>query len=347
MKNTLFRGLSVIMLVGLLLSACGGGAPATEKPVIEQPAVEATEPTAVATEAPVISGGILTLGIPIEPETLDPGDAVYVQEQFILMNLFDSLLSMATDGSLHPALATAWEPNADYTEFTFTLREDVTFHDGTPLKAGAVKASFDHIISDAVLESGGKSLLQDHQYVETVEVDDYTVTIKFADSYPTFLRDAARQWLSISSPAALEKYGQDYGRNPVGTGPFKLVQWDAQSQIVLERNPDYAWAAEIGRWNPNLYFDLSGSTLIKLQENYQAFKSIFWWSSVVSPHTPKSGTSAFEKVVFGSDIFGGEIEEFDREIERYVKMLDTCGVGQGAQANIFGGTLRKILDGKK
>jgi predicted TIM-barrel fold metal-dependent hydrolase len=108
-------------------------------------------------------------------------------------------------------------------------------------------------------------------------------------------------------------------------------------------NPDYAWAAEIGRWNPNLYFDLSGSTLIKLQENYQAFKSIFWWSSVVSPHTPKSGVSAFEKVVFGSDIFGGEIEEFDREIERYRKMLDTCGVGQDAQANIFGGTLRKLL----
>ena len=112
-------------------------------------------------------------------------------------------------------------------------------------------------------------------------------------------------------------------------------------------NPDYAWAAEIGRWNPNLYFDLSGSTLIKLQENYQVFKSIFWWSSVVSPHTPKSGVSAFEKVVFGSDIFGGEIEEFDREIDRYKKMLDACGVGHEAQANIFGGTLRRILEGKK
>jgi uncharacterized protein len=112
-------------------------------------------------------------------------------------------------------------------------------------------------------------------------------------------------------------------------------------------NPDYAWAAEIGRWNPNLYFDLSGSTLIKLQENYQAFKSIFWWSNVVSPHTPKGGPSAFEKVVFGSDIFGGEIEEFDREIDRYRKMLEACGVGQDAQANIFGGTLRRVLDAKQ
>jgi hypothetical protein len=108
-------------------------------------------------------------------------------------------------------------------------------------------------------------------------------------------------------------------------------------------NPDYAWAAEIGRWNPNIFFDLSGSTLIKTQENYQVFKSIFWWSSVVSPHTPKGGPSAFEKVIFASDVFGGEIEEFDRSVERYKKMLDACGVGQDAQANIFGGTMRKIL----
>jgi hypothetical protein len=112
-------------------------------------------------------------------------------------------------------------------------------------------------------------------------------------------------------------------------------------------NPDYAWAAEIARWNPNLYFDLSGSTLIKLQENYQIFKSIFWWSNIASPHTPKSSVSAFEKVVFGSDIFGGEIEEFDRELERYQKMLSACGVSPEAQANIFGGTLRRILAASK
>lgn len=245
MKSTfLLKGLSVILLIGLLLTACGGNAPATEKPSVEEPTVPATEAPAEATEAPVVSGGILTIGIPVEPETLDPGDAVYVQEQFILMSLFDSLLSMASDGSLHPGLASAWEPNADYSEFTFTLRQDVTFHDGTPFKADAVKASFDHIVSDAVLESGGKSLLQDHSYVETVVVDDYTVTVKFGASYPLFLRDAARQWLSISSPAALEKSGTEYGRNPVGTGPFKFVQWDAQSQIVIERNPDYKWSPE-------------------------------------------------------------------------------------------------------
>ena len=109
-------------------------------------------------------------------------------------------------------------------------------------------------------------------------------------------------------------------------------------------NPDYSWAGEIGRWNPNLYFDVSGSTLIKKQEDYGFFKSIFWWTSVASPHTPKSSATAFEKLVFGSDVFEGELDEFDRELERYHRMLDQCGVSAAAQANIFGGTLWHILN---
>jgi len=112
-------------------------------------------------------------------------------------------------------------------------------------------------------------------------------------------------------------------------------------------NPDYAWAAEISRWNPNLYFDLSGSSLIKKQDDPTFWKSIFWWAGVVSPHTPAGGPHAFEKLVFASDVFNGEIEEFDRELERYHKMLDACGVPKAAQDNIFGGTIWKILSAQK
>ena len=111
-------------------------------------------------------------------------------------------------------------------------------------------------------------------------------------------------------------------------------------------NPDYQWAGEIARWNPNLFFDLSGSTLIKKQEDLQFFKSIFWWSSVASPHTPKGQGSAFEKVIFGSDVFGGELDEFDQSLERYQRMLDACGVSKEAQANVFGGTLWRLLNSR-
>jgi hypothetical protein len=112
-------------------------------------------------------------------------------------------------------------------------------------------------------------------------------------------------------------------------------------------NPDYAWAAEVTRWNPNLYFDLSGSSLIKKQDDPTFWKSIFWWSGVVSPHTPANAPNAFERLVFGSDVFNGEIEEFDREIERYHKMLDACGVPKASQEMIFAGTMWKILNAQK
>ena len=109
-------------------------------------------------------------------------------------------------------------------------------------------------------------------------------------------------------------------------------------------NPDYAWAGEVARWNPNVYFDISGSTLMKKQSDYKFFESIFWWSAAVSPHTPKTFESAFEKVVFGSDVFNGELDEFDRTLKRYHDMLDACNVSPESQAKIFGGTLWRILN---
>jgi uncharacterized protein len=109
-------------------------------------------------------------------------------------------------------------------------------------------------------------------------------------------------------------------------------------------NPDYAEAAEIARWSPNLYFDLSGSSLIKKRDDYAFFRSIFWWSGVVSPHTPATEHDAFEKLVFGSDEFFGELGEFDAGQARYHEMLDACHVPANVQAMIFSGTMWHILE---
>jgi hypothetical protein len=112
-------------------------------------------------------------------------------------------------------------------------------------------------------------------------------------------------------------------------------------------NPDYAEAGEIGRWDPNLYFDASGTTLIKKKDDYGFFRSIFWWTGVASPHTPASGASAFEKLVFGSDVFGGDVQEFDLALARYHAILDTCDVPQSAQEMIFSGTMWRILQAQE
>ena len=112
-------------------------------------------------------------------------------------------------------------------------------------------------------------------------------------------------------------------------------------------NPDYAASAEVARWDPSLYFDLSGYSLIRKQDDYSFFRSIFWWSGVVSPHTPDTNTSTFTKLLFGSDVFHGDIGEFDRELARYHKMLDACAVPQKDQEMIFSGTMRQILQRQK
>jgi len=254
----LFNSIGILVAFSMLLVACGQPA-ATPQATSAAPQPTVTPqvtntPASTNTPSPV-SGGVLTIGLGSEPNTLDPGAAVYVQEQFVLISLFDSLLSVAPDASLHPGLALSWQPNTDYTEFTFKLRQNVKFSDGTSFTAAAVKASFDHIMSKDILESGGKTLLTDHKYLETDVIDDYDVVVKFSASYPTFLNDAGRQWLSISSPTALAKYGTDYGRHPVGTGPFMFVKWDAQSQIVLERNPAYNWAPENASHQGPAYLD--------------------------------------------------------------------------------------------
>ncbi len=108
-------------------------------------------------------------------------------------------------------------------------------------------------------------------------------------------------------------------------------------------NPDYAEAAEVARWSPNLYFDVSGSTLIKKRDDYGFFRSVFWWSGVVSPHTPAGGPDAFEKLVYGSDTFRGELGEFEESHARYRAMLDACKVPPNVQQMIFAGTMWRIL----
>jgi hypothetical protein len=112
-------------------------------------------------------------------------------------------------------------------------------------------------------------------------------------------------------------------------------------------NPDYAEAAEVARWNPNLYIDLSGTSLIKKKDDYRFFRSLFWWTGTVSPHTPLSSSNAFEKLVFASDVFSGDVEEFDNSLARYHKMLDACEVPPNAQAMIFSGTMWRILQAQQ
>ena len=121
---------------------------------------------------------------------------------------------------------------------------------------------------------------------------------------------------------------------------LSITEWQPIHGVIPPLNAA-EWQEEFQR-----YQQIPQYTELNKGMSIEAFKSIFWWSGITSPHSPKGGPSAFEKIVFGSDVFGGEMEEFDRELERYHKMLDACGVSAEAQANIFAGTLWHILNRK-
>src|SRR5699024_419505 len=125
----------------------------------------------------------------------------------------------------------------------FHLRHDVKFQDGTPFDAAAVKFTFDRMLDkDNEYHDTGPFPLA-HVYFGDIDstevVDDYTVRFHLKEPYAPFLSNLAYPTGLIVSPAAVKKYGQDYGRHPVGTGPFQFVQWDSNRKVVVERNPDY------------------------------------------------------------------------------------------------------------
>ncbi len=106
-------------------------------------------------------------------------------------------------------------------------------------------------------------------------------------------------------------------------------------------NPEYEWAAEIARWNPNVFFDLSGSSLKKLSGRLSDVSKYFWWSNTdEGTETPNNDTSAFTKLVFGSDTGPKDVEHV---VNQYRAMFDACGVPEHARKLIMGGTLAKIL----
>ena len=107
-------------------------------------------------------------------------------------------------------------------------------------------------------------------------------------------------------------------------------------------NPEYEWAAEVARWNPNLFFDLSGSTLTKMSGRLGEFKNIFWWSGQEEwkTQTPANDPSAFIKLVFGSD---SGLDGIAQLVNQYRALLKACDVPASTQQMILGGTLASIL----
>ncbi|TCP61660.1 peptide/nickel transport system substrate-binding protein [Rhodovulum bhavnagarense] len=193
--------------------------------------------------------GVLIVGQIAEPKSLDPAAVTAVNDFRILVNVYEGLVRYEP-GTLEvaPALATDWAISEEGTEYTFTLREGVTFHDGTPFNAETVKFNFDRMLNEdhPYHDTGPFPLAFFFSAIAKTEVlDELTVKFTLNAPYAPFLSNLAYPTGLMVSPAAVEQHGADFGRNPAGTGPFTFVEWRSNEAVVIEKNPDY-WGDPAG-----------------------------------------------------------------------------------------------------
>lgn len=231
MRNELRLALSVLCL-WLLLPGCG------KRNVEPSPSQ-----TAAAAKGQPRSGGELVFGFDgatLSQFELDPHKSAFAPHSRVIRSVFDSLVVLLPEHRVGPWLAKAWEISPDGRRYTFHLRDDVKFHDGTRLDAAAVKFNFDRIKEP---KNALYALADIGSYESSKVIDDFTVEVTLAEPYSALLANLSKASLGIVSPAAVQKYGDEFPRHPVGTGPFRFKSMTPGTEIALERNSDYVWSA--------------------------------------------------------------------------------------------------------
>ena len=266
--------LPLLILIALLVAACGGGAapeaagptkeaaPAQEeaKAVTEEPAQEeAQAPTEEAANAPTeeaVSTGKRVLRITFSwPNRIDPAVGNDYVGSTSLANLYDSLIFPNAQGGVDPWLAESWDVSDDGSTYTFHLRQGVKFHDGSDLKASDVVYSFNRL---KTIGEGYAYLVVTPDVESVKAVDDATVEIKLTKPSALFLPSLVR--LYVASEALVRQntkpdgpYGEDgdYGKewlqtNDAGSGPYKVKEFPLEQYLLMEKFSDW-W----GEFNPN------------------------------------------------------------------------------------------------
>lgn len=232
------RSLAVLATAALVAVACGGGDPVD----VDDPAGEDAPDDADAepTEGSEATGGTLIAAIGGDPDQLDPHTTSSSFAFTVLENVYDTLVRPGDDLTMEPALAEEWTTSDDLLTWTFTLREGVTFHDGSELTADDVVASFERIADE-----GANAFRLDA--VESFEAtDDLTVTMRLNRPAPNLLEQIGPfKGMAIAPAEAIE--AGTLGDEPVGTGPFHFVSFSPGDAVVLEAFEDH--------WGEGPYLD--------------------------------------------------------------------------------------------
>lgn len=277
----------------LLLTACSGG----------NTDAESTAPTGEKTEPQT-----LKVAFSHDSENYDPQQPPQTVTRLISRQITDTLTEQdPKTGEILPHLATEWEISEDASTFTFTLRQDVTFSDGTPFNAEVVKNNFDRIIELGALSRVAGGQLRGYQSAEAV--DEYTVRVTFDGPNAQFLQATASQPLGILAQATLELSPEEAAAgNVIGTGPYTLESYSPDSGIVLKAREDYAWPSPI-------YTNSAGEAYFDTVE-----------ISFVKEPTTIAGSLTGKQLDLAFEIDPASVSTVDASSTAYIEQLPTPGI---------------------
>lgn len=191
------------------------------------------------------NGGTLTYASgDAEPTCLDPHVGGNYPQALLASQYIEELVGL-DDGKPTPALATKWTTSDDGKTLTFTLRQGVSFTDGTPFDAAAVVRNIEHVQDPTTASSTGYLALQSIQ--KATATDDHTVTLSLSRPDSALLESFSQAWVGMESPKALDRSQKENCESPVGTGPFEITNWKHGDRVTLVQNKDY-W----GKTKPRL-----------------------------------------------------------------------------------------------
>jgi peptide/nickel transport system substrate-binding protein len=238
--------------ISMILTSCTPAATETFAPpetsqtdnIVQTEAV-ATEEQQIDVTGPKSGGNFIFTGF-YEPDTLDPALTSSVT---ISQNLGASLVTIDPQGEIVPYLAESWSISDDQLTWTFQLRQDVKFSDGSPLTAEDFAWSYNRGINPETASPVLSIVLGDMANAEAT--DDYTLVMHYNTPNTALLFNSTLAgYTQPISQAAFERLGDDFGRNPIGVGPFILQEWVTGDHITLARNPDYNWGPAFAHAGP-------------------------------------------------------------------------------------------------
>src|SRR5712691_12420928 len=187
--------------------------------------------TPLAAEEPK-HGGTLTVGLAADIAHFDVFHAIGYEAYWALENIHSGLVRVYPQGNIIPDMATAWDIKDYGRTYTFHLHKGITFHDGTPADAAAIKWNIEYILDPANTVDTRVFF----RPIAAVDVlDDATLQIRLQEPSADFLMVLGGYYMGflVASPTAVQQWGKDYKFHPVGAGPFKFVKWTPGQQAIL------------------------------------------------------------------------------------------------------------------